>query len=309
MTQPTLPLIIYHDNCADGFGAAWAAYKKFGADGAEYLPMGYNDPRVKLKQIKFADPVLDSPFPIAGRDVYILDLSFSPDIIDAMLGEANSVTWIDHHKTAFEAFNFNATEPVHLYDPELNWEVILDPNKSGCVLAWEHFHHNDDDIPNLLRYIEDRDLWRWNYASTRDIATGLRSKPFTFDWFDFADENLTKVMDKGTAMNELFDQQLADITKKHMVVIINGHLGHAVNCTPQFASEGGNILAKKSGTFGMTWCVGDNGMVNISLRSIGDYDVSAIAKTFGGGGHRNAAGFKVPFDKLYFENGMLTLAS
>ena len=42
MTQPTLPLIIYHDNCADGFGAAWAAYKKFGADGAEYLPMNYN---------------------------------------------------------------------------------------------------------------------------------------------------------------------------------------------------------------------------------------------------------------------------
>ena len=49
MTQPTLPLIIYHDNCADGFGAAWAAYKKFGADGAEYLPMNYNNPRVKLE--------------------------------------------------------------------------------------------------------------------------------------------------------------------------------------------------------------------------------------------------------------------
>ena len=53
MTQPTLPLIIYHDNCADGFGAAWAAYKKFGADGAEYLPMNYNDKRVELKQIEY----------------------------------------------------------------------------------------------------------------------------------------------------------------------------------------------------------------------------------------------------------------
>ena len=307
MTQPTLPLIIYHDNCADGFGAAWAAYKKFGADGAEYLPMGYNDPRVKLKQIKFADPVLDFPVPIAARDVYILDLSFSPDIIDAMLGEANSVTWIDHHKTAFEAFNFNATEPVHCYDPELNWEVILDHNKSGCVLAWEHFHPGEN-IPWLLRYIEDRDLWRWQYTSTRDLATGLRSKPFTFDWFDFADENLTKVMDKGTAMNELFDQQLADITKKHMVVMINGRLGclgRAVNCTPQFSSEAGNILAKESGTFGMTWCVGSDGMVNVSLRSIGDYDVSTMAKSFGGGGHKNAAGFKIPFDQLYVEDNIL----
>lgn len=300
MTQPTLPLIIYHDNCADGFGAAWAAYKKFGADGAEYLPMNYNDPRVKLEGKKITFQI-----DIANRDVYILDLSFSPDIIDAMLGEANSVTWIDHHKTAFEAFNFNATEPVHLYDPELNWEVILDPNKSGCVLAWEHFHPNDDDIPNLLRYIEDRDLWRWNYASTRDIATGLRSKPFTFDWFDYADENLTKVMDKGTAMNELFDQQLADITKKHIPTLIEGQLGRSVNCTPQFASEAGNILAKESGTFGMTWMINSKGMANVSLRSIGDYDVSAIAKTFGGGGHRNAAGFEVAFDRLKFIDGVL----
>jgi nanoRNase/pAp phosphatase (c-di-AMP/oligoRNAs hydrolase) len=59
----------------------------------------------------------------------------------------------------------------------------------------------------------------------------------------------------------------------------------------------------------MTWCVNDKGEVNVSLRSIGDYDVSAIAKTFGGGGHRNAAGLKIPFNNLYFKDGMLTLAS
>lgn len=303
MTQPTLPLIIYHDNCADGFGAAWAAYKKFGADGAEYLPMNYNDPRVSLK-----DNELTFPVSVASRDVYILDFSFSPDIIDAMLLETATLTWIDHHKTAFEAFNFNAIEPVHLNDFEMKLEIILDPNKSGCVLAWEHFHP-DDPLPALLDYIEDRDLWRWKYDNTRDIATGLRSKPFSFDWFDFASENLAAVLDKGESMNELFDQQLADITKKHMIVMINGHLGRAVNCTPQFSSEAGNILAKQSGTFGMTWCVNDKGEVNVSLRSIGDYDVSAIAKTFGGGGHRNAAGLKIPFNDLYFEEGMLTLAS
>jgi len=303
MTQPILPLIIYHNNCADGFGAAWAAYKKFGADGAEYLPMNYNDQRVKLE-----DKKLEFPVSVAGRNVYILDFSFSPDIIDAMLIETATLTWIDHHKTAFEAFNFNATEPVDLIDLELNWEIILDPNKSGCVLAWEHFHPNDE-VPMLLKYIEDRDLWRWQYTSTRDLATGLRSKPFSFEWFNTASENLAAVVAKGEAMNELFDQQLADITKKHMVVMINGNLGRAVNCTPQFSSEAGNILAKQSGTFGMTWCVNDKGEVNVSLRSIGDYDVSAIAKTFGGGGHRNAAGLKIPFNNLYFKDGMLTLAS
>ena len=110
--------------------------------------------------------------------------------------------------------------------------------------------------------------------------------------------------DKGTAMNELFDQQLADITKYpvptslYVVEGSCGRFGMSVNCTPQFASEAGDVLAQLSGTFGMTWCVGEKGQVFVSLRSIGDYDVSVIAKAFGGGGHKNAAGFKTAFDKL-----------
>jgi nanoRNase/pAp phosphatase (c-di-AMP/oligoRNAs hydrolase) len=37
---------------------------------------------------------------------------------------------------------------------------------------------------------------------------------------------------------------------------------------------------------------------NCSLRSNGGYDVSVIAKAFGGGGHKNAAGFEVPVTTL-----------
>lgn len=294
-----LPLVIYHNNCADGFGAAWAAYKKFGADGAEYLPMNYNDPRVELN-----DEHLNFPTNLAGRDVYILDFSFKPEVIDTMLKVTNYVTWIDHHLTAFKDFNFDPTQRIEHSDPELNWDVILDPNKSGCVLAWEHFHPNTE-APSLLEYIQDRDLWLWKYKNTKALATGLRSKPFTFDWFDQANDNVGNVINKGEAMNELFDQQLADITKKHIPTLIGDQLGHSVNCTPQFASEAGNILAKASGTFGMTWVINNKGMANVSLRSVGDYDVSAIAKTFGGGGHRNAAGFEVAFDRLKFIDGVL----
>lgn len=37
---------------------------------------------------------------------------------------------------------------------------------------------------------------------------------------------------------------------------------------------------------------GANGQVSVSLRAKGEFDVAAIAKLFGGGGHRNAAGFR-----------------
>lgn len=37
---------------------------------------------------------------------------------------------------------------------------------------------------------------------------------------------------------------------------------------------------------------GEKGLVSVSLRAKGDCDVAEIAKSFGGGGHRNAAGFR-----------------
>jgi len=158
---PILPLIIYHDNCADGFGAALAAYKKFGADGAEYLPMNYKDKRVELH-----DEHLNFPTNLADRDIYILDFSFKPEVIDAMLKIANYVTWIDHHLTAFKDFNFDPTQRIEHYDPELNWNVILDPNKSGCVLVWEHLHPNDE-VPMLLKYMHAAEMKRRRKAKTR----------------------------------------------------------------------------------------------------------------------------------------------
>lgn len=290
------PLVIYHDNCADGFGAAWAAWFKF-RDNAEYLPMNYNDKRVELYDY---GNELSFPVPLAGRDIFILDFSFKPEIMDAMLKVANHITWIDHHKTAFED---NGLDPTLRHeDTGLDWHYILDPDHSGCVLAWRHF--NPEIVtPIGLALIEDRDLWKWKLPNTRDFATGLRSEPFSFERFYhvmwFTDETTSA----GRAMNKLLDQQLADVTKRPMPVDlydIDGvmHCGLCVNCTPNFSSEAGNILVKKSNTFGMTWMLSDEGCAHVSLRSIGEFDVSKIARNYGGGGHRNASGFKVPFEKF-----------
>lgn len=299
-------LIIYHDNCSDGFGAAWAAYKKFGADGAEYLPMNYNDPRVFVGE----DGKLVFPVDLEQRNVYILDFSFKPSIMEGILWAANHVTWIDHHKTAFEDRGLNPK--MAFREKGVDWRYILDPNKSGCVLAWGHFNP-ELDIPVGLLLIQDRDLWRWEHPLTRDFATALRSEPFSFDLFDFAMNDVEAMAAAGTAMNKLFDQQLDDVTKRPMPVYLYDiddqlHMGLCVNCTSNFSSEAGNILAKKSETFGMTWVLNDDGHVHMSLRSVGKFDVSKIAKNYGGGGHRNAAGFKVPFNKVILTGETLIIS-
>jgi nanoRNase/pAp phosphatase (c-di-AMP/oligoRNAs hydrolase) len=63
-------------------------------------------------------------------------------------------------------------------------------------------------------------------------------------------------------------------------------------------SEIGHELANQSGTFGLIYYIDSDNSVKCSLRSNGDYDISVMAKHFGGGGHKNAAGFTTDFETL-----------
>ena len=302
-------LVVYHKNCADGMAAAWAAYTYFG-DTAEYLAMNYNDPRVLLSP----ESELSFPAELKDRDVYILDFSFKPDIHSAIVAEAAEVVWLDHHKTAFED---RGLDPAKAYEQRTGRDVcVLDPHMSGCLIAW-NFFHPESAPPFALRLIDDRDRWVWQYgADTRNFATALRSKPLTIERIEEAVYAVYSLIEQGAAMNTLFDQQLDDITCKPVRLELRATstqdltglswVGLAVNCTPQFASEAGNKLADKSGTFGATWCAGDNGKIFFSLRSIGNYDVSEIARFYGGGGHKNAAGFNTPFRCLKWHQELNT---
>jgi hypothetical protein len=68
----------------------------------------------------------------------------------------------------------------------------------------------------------------------------------------------------------------------------------AVVNAPYFASselagEIPNLFSEAQ--FGVCYRENARGHFDYSLRSRGDFDVSAVAKHFGGGGHKNAAGF------------------
>ena len=74
--------------------------------------------------------------------------------------------------------------------------------------------------------------------------------------------------------------------------------GLSANCPPHLHSDVGHELANQSGTFGLCWFIDKENVCRCSLRSNGDYDVSTIAKAFGGGGHKNAAGFTIDIQTL-----------
>jgi nanoRNase/pAp phosphatase (c-di-AMP/oligoRNAs hydrolase) len=106
------------------------------------------------------------------------------------------------------------------------------------------------------------------------------------------DQNVAAVV-KGAARKccfEFYTGNAADTRNKHS--------GLAANCPPNLSSDVGHQLATLSGTYGLLWFVNKEGKCLCSLRSNGDYDVSAIAKTFGGGGHKTATGFEVDIQTL-----------
>lgn len=256
-------MVIYHAHCLDGMGAAYAAWLKFG-DAAEYVPATYGQ----------------EPPDVSGKDVYILDFSYPRDVLLAMMEKANCVVVIDHHKTAQQA----------LSDLEF---AIFDIEQSGCVLAWKYFFPGNP-APCALIYIEDRDLWQFKWEDTKDFCTGLRAT-IKDDFKHIGECDADEMIALGEKLNAEFENQVDALLKIAHELTIDGLTGLAVNANGMFASELGNRLALKSerDSFGVTYYYDGNiKMWKYSLRSIDTGpDISIIAKKYGGGGHRNAAGF------------------
>lgn len=259
-------LVIYHADCLDGFGAAWCAFKAFG-NKARYISARFGEKFPKFSQ---------------GDDIYILDFCYSPETLLKVSKTTGKITLIDHHATAQQQF-----EKVIL--PE-NISLNFDLKHSGCVLAWRYFF-NEQSIPMILQHIEDRDLWRFQLAGTKEITTALYEQfPMTFKTFEKL--KLHQLFSVGKIQVAQFSRMVNRLTKNAHVVELLGCKGLAVNAPSFFASELGNLLAEKSGTFGMTYHFdGKKNQWIVGLRSIGDFNVGKLAVEFGGGGHINAAGF------------------
>lgn len=285
LVQPDLsdphPLVIYHGrSCPDGFAAALAA-RLFYGDRAEYLGLDHGD-------VKSVD---DLPA-VQGRAVYILDFSFSPEILAQVEAGAAKLVLLDHHKSAAEKLTGFACRcgVVH-----------FDMDKSGARLAWEFFHPTQP-IPDLVKFIEDRDIWVWQYPESAGFLAALDMEVFDFArWAEIAAFNpaqLTQFMARGQAMDEKFTKLATDIAEGAQPVVFNGQSGLMVNAPGVFHSLIGELLSKKSGTFALMWTAGKGGIVKVGLRSQRNFDCIALAESMGGGGHAQACGFKMASAQL-----------
>jgi hypothetical protein len=266
------PLIIYHSGCYDGFTAAWVAHRALG--GGDLVAAHYGNP----------------PPDVTGRDVYIVDFSYPRDVLKRMAAQASSLLVLDHHATAAADL---AGLPY----------AVFDQNESGASLTWRHFH-GDAPMPRLVAYVRDRDLWRWELPDSRAVSAWLRLHAFDLAGWDVIACSLDfpPGMDRAIAIGGAIRLGEAEAVKAQMrgarSVLLAGVPFTAANCTHLFSETAGE-LAKRTGA-GAVWFARNDGRIQWSLRGAG-VDVSAVARTFGGGGHVSASGF----DASWEEHGRL----
>lgn len=263
--MPVKALVLYHGGCTDGFAAAWVAWLSLGVS-AEYVPVSYGHAG--------ADVVVPD---LSGRDVYVLDFCMSRDQLLRMHAVAKSLRVLDHHKTAEEACR------------GLDF-CTFDMQRSGARLAWDHFF--GAHTPWLVSYVEDRDLWRHALPMSREVNAYVRLQPQEFAaWSAMLRAGVGEAAACGRSVLMATDSYVAAMVPHARVQTFAGHEGVlVVNAGPVHVSELAGRLAE-SAPFGVAWFQRGDGLYQYSLRSRRDFDVAAIAERYGGGGHKNAAGF------------------
>jgi len=264
-------IVFYHGSCPDGFGGAYAAWKKFG-DAAEYVPLTRGD-----------DPMPD----VTGADLYFVDFVYEKERMDEIAKDASSLIVLDHHAGVQEV---TESFPGSVFDNE----------RSGATLAWNYFHPGVP-VPLLLSFVEDDDLFLFTLPDTRAVVSYLAVKPYTFESWDELKEMLddpTKSEDFLTKVRTYAEyfELLAQLAVDHAkLVLFEGYEVYFATAHPfkPMKSLVGNLLAKKKGPFALVVAAHPKGF-GVSIRGDGTIDVSEIASRYGGNGHKSSSGFLIP---------------
>jgi oligoribonuclease NrnB/cAMP/cGMP phosphodiesterase (DHH superfamily) len=283
-----MDIISFHNACPDGWASAYIAKLKYPL--AKLLPLDHG---AVLDMEQFRD-----------KDVLMLDFSLRTREQNDRLAEITKSFHIyDHHKSAQEVL---AGVPY----------ATFDMSRSGAGLSWDYLLGEDfarysmkcgtcslgqaKPRPWWVDYVEDRDLWRFALPESRAVNAFIMTTEYALEpWRLMTEVKLDDAITKGRAIELEVNKYVREVTKQAQAGTLNvgekRYTVGVVNCPYLHASDIGHVLSARY-DIGLSYFERGDGMVQMSLRSQGDIDVSAVVKHFGGGGHMHAAGLQLPLD-------------
>lgn len=154
----TIPVVIYHARCLDGFLSAWCFWRRFG-ERCEFVPAAHGESAPDL----------------TDRDVYIVDFCYPREELLDLAVRARRVTVLDHHVSTLRDLSRTPSDSTLSF-----W---LDLDRSGSGLAWDAlFPHATR--PTLIDAMDDHDTGRHRRPDAEALIARLALAEFKFPAYE-----------------------------------------------------------------------------------------------------------------------------
>lgn len=280
---------LFTDSDLDGISCAVVANVVFGDENVDYEICGYGNVNEKisayLENKEYAD----------YDKTYITDISVSREIAEKINQCKKTFRLLDHHKTA---------DFLNTYE----WATVIVQNKDdikecGTSLLYQELYkeeaYNGNELGNFVEMVRQYDTWEWKQTQN-DLPKKLNDIFGIIGYKDFIDYYSNNYYKSIEEFANMFPDKFMELLKykrreidlvideKLKKVKIKGDYAISLCDRKDLTSELGSKILEKFENINYVMLVYDGG---VALRSVSDFDVSEIAKQYGGGGHKNAAGF------------------
>jgi len=238
-------------------------------------------PNAKFVKVDYGD---EHSFETGYDICIVVDFSFDKQDMELLIKNHKIFCWIDHHKTAMEANK-------ELWDSE-DIDGLRSLDKSGCELTWEWFFPHEE-MPKAIKLIGDRDMWKFKYG--RDTKSfhefiSMTVKEPNVTILDTDNKWIENALDQGCTLLPKKEEQVKMAVEQGCDIELDNNTTRLINTDVNISEVGEYCYKELKYPVALIWSVQGKKVV-CSLRS-NTVDVSEIAKKYGGGGHKFAAGFE-----------------
>lgn len=308
-----MKLILYHAHCQDGFFSAYFAWKKFGYQDTDYVPVTHR-PVLDMNPVDSMQYLLQGTNKTIEQcketDLYIFDFCFPSSFLEVYKDLFKSITVLDHHETIFDDLNSVYSNTItdkgwYNFKVSPNTEVSFTAEECAAKMVYRHFY-NALNVPWYLELISDRDLGKRHFEQTDLFYHGLTIyKPYRFEDIDYlVESDFADIVELG----KLVERNRLDIVKvicENIIPVTCEHdgkeyKGAIVNTDLSNSSDVGNyiLLCLNKYDFCIIFSIKDNKTAHCSIRSTHGFDSTLIAEKFNGGGHKTSGGFGISLSDL-----------
>lgn len=283
-------LVISHEDDIDGLGGVILGYLAF--KDIDYMLIHVKE------QTEIVDFVKNSNY----EKVFITDLGLEDKIADEINELGMNILHFDHHETNVYASKY-AFSTVEIQRNGIS--------TCGTELFYLYLKENNllKDNALIKRFVEDTRAYdTWDWVKNNNVEANDLNKLFSIVGID---TYISKMVDKLRNNNkDIFDEtdkylielntqeenELIELSDKSLIIREKDGLKFGIVFGNKFLSIIGNTLCNRHPELDYMLLI-DPLEKKVSLRSV-RIDVSKVAESYGGGGHKYAAGFSLNEEKF-----------